>query len=494
MPGLPNAVPESRDGAAGPRRLFAATLAGTVAYKAFLAAAFPVLGDEAYLFTWAREPAWGYYDHPPLAAWLLHPLFALGLGDSLLALRLPAVLLHALLAVGLVGLLLRSPPRPAGIGHEERAYLAGSLFLLVPAHVLAVPMLTDVPLIACTFLAGAALFLAEESATPAAPGPPDPIRSDKGGLVEEHAGRAGASCPPVRGGGTEGRGGDPIDRPSAFPGAALRGSGKGLAWYAAAGVFLGLAFLAKYLAALLAVALLVWFTSVEKTRRRTLGLALMALGALPFVVAHLAWNASHCWATVLFNFYSRHAGESKNYRVSRNLLIFTGTHLYLAGPALWYLGRRWRRLVEVARAPGWRAIALAFLVPMALLALAAALLVFGAYWVLPFYPFLFLLLARVLERSELARCLKLTAAFTGAQALALAVTALLPLTVWRGAGFYPSLVTMERTAELLDRSAPMRGPETRLAARGYSLASLLSWRSGEPVAVWGEGSHYARQD
>ncbi|HUF79377.1 MAG TPA: hypothetical protein VMR44_10725, partial [Thermoanaerobaculia bacterium] len=37
-------------------------------------------------------------------------------------------------------------------------------------------------------------------------------------------------------------------------------------------------------------------------------------------------------------------------------------------------------------------------------------------------------------------------------------------------------------------------PETRLAARGYSLASLLSWRSGEPVAVWGEGSHYARQD
>jgi hypothetical protein len=53
---------------------------------------------------------------------------------------------------------------------------------------------------------------------------------------------------------------------------------------------------------------------------------------------------------------------------------------------------------------------------------------------------------------------------------------------------------MARTGELVERLAPLRGPDTRLAAEGYSLASILSWRSGEPVAVWGAGSHYARQD
>ena len=438
--------------AASPRRLFAATLVATLAFKLLLAAAFPVVGDEAYLFTWAREPAWGYYDHPPLAAWLLHPFFAAGLGGSLPALRLPSVLLHALLALALVRILRRLPggrrEGPNGAEAEERAYLAGTLFLLVPAHVLGVLMLTDVPLIACTFLAGAALFRAE-------------LRAER--------------------------------RAEAEPAERAPGSG-GLGGYAAAGAFLGLALLAKYLAALLAAAFLVWFLSVETTGRRTRGLALLALCAAPFVLVHLAWNATNCWSTVAFNFYSRHAGEGKNYSVARNLLFYAGAHLYLAGPVLWYLGRRWRRLAEAARSPAWRAVALAFLVPMALLALSAVLLLFGAYWVLPFYPFLFLLAARVLERAELARCVKLSALFTGAQAAILAVAVALPLSAWRETGFYPSLVTMERTEEVLARLAPLRDADTRLAARGYSLASILSWRGGKPVAVWGEGSHYARQD
>jgi hypothetical protein len=432
-------------GSLSPRRLFRLALGATVAVKVALAAVFPVVGDEAYLFTWAREPSWGYYDHPPLAAWLLHPLFAAGLGGSLLALRLPSVLLHAALAGVLVRWLRKASTPPVAPDAEERAYLAGTLFLLVPVHVLGVLMLTDVPLIACTFLAGAALFRAD------------------------------------------------LQTPSGGDGTVRRPVGLGA--YAAAGALLGLALLTKYLAALLAAAFLVWFLAAEKTRRRTAGLGVLVLCALPFVAGHLAWNAAHCWSTVAFNLYSRHAGESKNYSVARNLLFYAGTHLYLATPpVLWYLGRRWRRLAALAREPGSRVALLGFLVPMALLALSAALLLFGAYWVLPFYPFLFFLLPRVLERRELERSVRVMAAFTGVQAAALAVALALPLDIWRGSGFYPSLVTMARTGELVERLESVRGPETRLAARGYSLASILSWRSGEPVAVWGEGSHYARQD
>lgn len=444
MTGATDLLRRDPPGAAAGRRWFLAALAAVLAYRLALAAAFPMLGDEAYLFTWAREPAWGYYDHPPLAAWLLRPLVAAGLGGSLFALRLPSVLLYPALAVALVALVRRLSPE---VG-PERAYLAGTLFLLVPVHVLGVPMLTDVPLVLCSFLAVAALSLAERQA-------------------ERQAERE------------EG--------------------GSGLGWYAAAGVFLGLALLAKYFAALVGAAFLVWFLSAGWTRRRAAGFALLVACAVPFVLVHLAWNATHCWSTVAFNLYSRHAGESKNYNIPRNLLVYAGTLVYLAGPPLlWSLGRRWRGWAEALRSPRLGPAALAFLVPMSLLLASAAALLFGAYWMLPFVPFLFLLAAGLLERRELVRSARFLAAWTGVQALALAVAVALPLSAWRGAPFYDSLVTMERTDEVLERLAgewPELGRgEARLAAGGYTLASLLSFAAGERVVVFGEGSHYARQD
>lgn len=445
--GMRSLVDTSGDEAApAARRLFAATLVATLAVRCGLAWKFPVIGDEAYLFTWGRELAWGYYDHPPVAAWLLHPLFALGL-DSPLALRLPSVLLYALLAWVLVRL-----GRPFG---ETEAYLGGTLFLLLPAHVLGVLLVTDVPLVLFSGLAGAALF------------------------------RAAA-----------GSGGD---------------SREGLRWYAAAGALLGLALLSKYLAALLAVSFLVWFAAAGRVRSRARGLAVLAACTLPFLLQHLAWSSDHCWSTVLFNLYSRHAGESKNYSVPRNVLFFFLSHLYLATPPLLgYLARRWRRFLEVAGEPAFRVAALGFLVPMALLFVAAVTTVFGIYWVLPFYPLLFPLVPRVLARRELVRCIRFAGAFTGLQVVALAVALALPLGTWEGSGFHRSLVTMERTGELLERlreiepglrsrAGPGRGPageerRTHLAAPGYSFASLLAYRSGEPVPVFGPGSHYGRQD
>ena len=47
--------------------------------------------DEAYYWVWSQYPDWGYYDHPPLVAWMI-TLFSAILGDGKLALRLPAVL------------------------------------------------------------------------------------------------------------------------------------------------------------------------------------------------------------------------------------------------------------------------------------------------------------------------------------------------------------------------------------------------------------------
>jgi hypothetical protein len=400
-----------------------------VAVKVALAAALPVLGDEAYVFLWGRNPALGYYDHPPLSGWIVHLLFRLG--DSLPVLRLPSILLAAGVALVMVWLL-----RPYG---ETEAYLGASLFLLAPVNVLGVLMLTDTPLVLCSFLSGAALVRARQ-------------RGDHPG------------------------------------------------WYLASGVFLGLAFLSKYLAFLLALGYGAWFLAIlvrrrgGERRRVAAGFALLVAGCLPFVAFNLWWNAGHCWVNVIFNLYSRHVGEEKNYSVPRNLLFYVGTLLYMATPpVLVYLARRRRRLAEVVSDPALGPAAFLFAVPMIAFLGMALTAVFGAYWVLAFYPFFFLLLPRVLERRQLVAARRFMAVFTAVQLLVVGAVLAQPLERLERLGFYQSLVTMERTGKLLDRIEPHRRG-AHLAAPGYTLASILSYRLGETVSVFGEGSHYARED
>lgn len=420
------------------RRTFWGVLWGTLAVKLALAAAVPILGDEAYFILWGRNPALGYYDHPPLVGWILAGL--LSVSDALAWLRLPSVLLSTLMALGTVALL-RRPRYAADRAEADRAYLIGIVFLLLPIHLVGIFALTDTPLVLCAFASGAALMRASED---------DDLR-----------------------------------------------------WYAASGAALGLAFLAKYLAVLLGLGFLVWWLGAGGNpftpRRRALGFLVLLTAAAPLVLFNLAWNATHCWTNVLFNLVSRHAGEGHNYSVPRNLLFYGLTHLYMATPpVLWYLVRHRDRLREALAAPPFRVAATAFGVPMSLLLLFALTTVFGAYWVLPFYPFLFLLLHPVLERRDLVRTALFLAVFAGLQVAVVGAAALAPLDAWRGVGFYRSMVTMERTGELVERLEERLDPDGRddahLAATGYSLASILSYERGETVAVVGPGTHYARQD
>ena len=96
--------------------------------------------DEAYFILWGRNPALGYYDHPPLVGWLLAPLTALS-GSGWVA-RLPALLLPALVALGVRAALLRWYERD-----EDTASLAALAVLLVPMNVWNVLITTDTPLV-----------------------------------------------------------------------------------------------------------------------------------------------------------------------------------------------------------------------------------------------------------------------------------------------------------------------------------------------------------
>jgi hypothetical protein len=127
------------------RRVFLGVLAATLAIRAILAAIVPLTGDEAYFWLWGREPAWGYYDHPPMVGWWLALLDALS--SHRLVLRLPALLVPVVLALMAVLAVRRYG--------EARAWLAGSLVLVAPLNAWNFAITTDIPLM---FFAGIAVL------------------------------------------------------------------------------------------------------------------------------------------------------------------------------------------------------------------------------------------------------------------------------------------------------------------------------------------------
>ena len=62
-------TPDARDAKLWQQTLVLIALATLVRFV--LAAAIPLVEDEAYYWDWSRRLAFGYFDHPPVIAWLV---------------------------------------------------------------------------------------------------------------------------------------------------------------------------------------------------------------------------------------------------------------------------------------------------------------------------------------------------------------------------------------------------------------------------------------
>lgn len=404
--------------------------AALVLFKLWLAAVFPMTGDEAYFIFWGQHPAWGYYDHPPMVGWLLAPIAALT--REVWAQRLPAVLAPALMAAMLYAAL-----RRAG---EERALLAALALLLVPLHVWNVFITTDTPLV----LASLACALAYWK-----------------GLERAADGRSSGG------------------------------------WFAAAGVFLGLAFLSKYFSVLLAFALLAHCLASPRGARPWRGLAIAYACSVPFGLVNLAWNYEHCWANFMFNLYNRHGDAGLSWKTP---LLYALSVLYLlAVPALVQLARgaaagRWRE-------PGVRYFALMCFLPLGLFALLSSVKLIGLHWLWSFVPLFFALAARLLGAAQLRKSVLFLGVMSALHVAAILAAAAAPLEAWRSSRIYDGIVFHARTGAVLeemrraaagDAAADKRA--ALLAADGYSAAVTLGFFAGSHVAVFGSGSSHARHD
>ncbi len=133
------------------RWLLAVGLA-SLALRLWISVVFPVTGDEAFFYWWGVYKDWGYYDHPPMVGWLIGLMRAL-FGDSLWAIRLPAVMLPLALGAALGWAL-----QPVA---GQRAGWAVLFFWLAPINWLNVLITTDTPLMFWSMLSVAVMLRAE---------------------------------------------------------------------------------------------------------------------------------------------------------------------------------------------------------------------------------------------------------------------------------------------------------------------------------------------
>lgn len=442
-------------------RLFAALLVLTLAFRFWLAAAFPITGDEAYFIWWGWKPDWGFYDHPPLIGWWLAAL--LKLHDAEWWLRLPAVLQPALLALAVYWALpwllagtgsapgreesSRPPPmgassflgRPSERLHgDERRLWAATLVLLAPVNVWNVFITTDTPLIYCSVLSGLAWLRAAQD--------------DAGDGTRSGAWR----------------------------------------WYLAAGLLLAGAVLSKYFAAILGFAYL-----VDVLRRRTAGawtgLAIAYACTLPALALMAWWNSANCWPNYMFNFVNRHGDAGWSIKTP---LLYALTLIYVLGPpVLWLAWRSRDRGRRVASANSLSLPALATLAWLPFLLFAGLSLVkqIGLHWLLSFVPFALIWLTLRLAPASLRRLGLFFVGFATLHVAAILVVSRVPLETWQKTRLYDGIVlTFEHRA--LARELERYRKDWVLAMDGYSNAVTLGYNLRQYVVVFGEASSHARHD
>lgn len=267
-----------------------------------------------------------------------------------------------------------------------------------------------------------------------------------------------------------------------FARAAARDSGAG---FLAAGFLLGLAFLSKYFAVLLALGYLAWAIA----SRHPKSFLLVFAGALPAGLLNLWWNLNACWCNVMFNAVNRHQDDGG--WSLQTPALYAAALAYLAAPLLWFA---WRGRGELRRAwarPAERALLLAWLVPLAVFALLSPVKRIGLHWLLSFLPAMVATLALALERPKLEAALRFFAAFALVHVAAVVVLAALPLEAWKDSRLYSRLVFLAHTDELIAAAAP---GQAALASDSYSSAAVLAYHARRQVPVFGTGSSHARHD
>jgi 4-amino-4-deoxy-L-arabinose transferase-like glycosyltransferase len=297
---MTHAVVESPTTASPPwvLRHFRALLGLLLILRLLIDLRFPLAPDEAVYWSWSRHMAAGYFDHPPLIAWL-NWLSTHVAGSTVLAVRLPPTLL----ALGTIAVISATARH---VISDSRAVAAVVIMWLLSPLIagLATISTPDTPAIFFSTCALACALMI-------------------------------ARC-------------DDRDEPAS-------------PWlWPLFGVFCGLALLSKYTTVLTPGAVCLAIFSSTRGRKHLLrpGVYLGALLALLIFSPVIWWNWRHGWASFLYQMHhgvSADEGPVKWWTIARNILLFIAGQAILWTPLLFAVGlgalwdglKSWRRIAEV---------------------------------------------------------------------------------------------------------------------------------------------------
>lgn len=252
--------------------------------RCWLDARFNLVPDEAFYWTWTRHLNAGYFDHPPMIAWLMW-LSTRVMGDNELAVRFPATLL-SLGSLAILYLLARKILNDArAVGYIIAMWIAGPLLAVMGSI-----FTPDAP---ATFFSMCALAMAVLIARRDDRGENDPVRNDAGS-----------------------------------PGLWLL-----------FGLFCGLAFLSKYTTVLApaGVGLALLTSRAGRNHLRRPWIYLAALVAVAVFSPNIYWNAKHQWASFAFQLHhGAGGGLTENVAGAANILLARACGLgeFIGGQAL----------------------------------------------------------------------------------------------------------------------------------------------------------------
>lgn len=411
-------------------RLAVLVLLAATLVRLALAAVVPLFPDEAYYWVWSGRPAGGYYDHPPVIAFLI------GIGGwagTPLGIRLGPVLAGLVLTLATAGIARR-------IGGDRAALRTAVIMVCVPivatGLILASP---DAPLLAAAAAGLYAVVRAIEH--------PAGARASLGWWALAGLALGVALC------------------------------SKYTAFVLAGGVFLGLLSSRELRPHL-------------RSAGPWLAVALAALVFLPVV----AWNADHNWASFRFQFRHglRPPRDPGLLGILKRQGDYLGALVGLASPILFVLfviatGRGLTRQATAAQ----RLLAMVALVTVGFFAWSAVRQRVEANWPAPAYGPAIVLLATLPWSARMARWTVAGTALAAGMTLLIyahAVVPLLPIRpardpIRQSAGWDSVATAVARARAELTTASP--GARTWVAANRYQDAALLSFhdRSIEAFSI-----------
>lgn len=248
-----------------------------------------------------------------------------------------------------------------------------------------------------------------------------------------------------------------------------------------AGIFVGLAFMSKYLIVFLALAMglsLFWIKSKKKIPLMMVGLA---VGVLPFLAVNLLIARDHCWWPLQFNFFNRTSNRPFKFT---GIFTFLFHQVFLLTP--WILMAFWKSREALRRQ--WREEGQPFLLIFAVAVSFLGLLSFyntGLHWGFSFYPLIYFAIYALPEDS-LRRILGYSTLLTGFLSMVVVILLLLVPTIYEGKRYYADYVMgqhgNEVFAELMAQASGLNEPV--VGTLGYTTSGIMSYHSGRHFLVF----------